>query len=120
VVDRNERFVVAEDNAGQIFSIPVESALFVKPSSVKNVADLLHLDEFTEGHLLHAVRTRFFEDDIYTAVGSQVLLAVNPYKSLDCYTEDRRTQLDSASHSDLIQSSPHIFKVAELAYRNLQ
>lgn len=53
-----------------------------------NVENLVDLDSFTEGSILHHVRKRFMGDDIYTLVGS-ILVAVNPFKRLAIYGDEQ-------------------------------
>nr|PIM03294.1 myosin I [Toxoplasma gondii COUG] len=48
------------------------------PRLLKGVDDLLSLGELTEASLLHSIRTRFSRFDIYTAIGSHILLSINP------------------------------------------
>ncbi|KEP63799.1 UNVERIFIED_CONTAM: myosin I [Hammondia hammondi] len=52
------------------------------PRLLKGVDDLLALGELTEASLLHSIRTRFSRFDIYTAIGSHILLSINPCEPL--------------------------------------
>jgi myosin heavy subunit len=49
--------------------------------------NLVDLDNFNEGIILHHTRNRYLSNKIYTFVGS-ILIAVNPYKKLDIYGVD--------------------------------
>ncbi|KAH8082135.1 hypothetical protein JL720_8662 [Aureococcus anophagefferens] len=53
----------------------------------EDIENLVDLDSFTEGSILHHVRKRFQGDLIYTLVGS-ILVAVNPFKRLPIYTPE--------------------------------
>jgi len=94
-----------------------------------DVEDLTQLSEFHAGSLLnnvsasHQIRLRFKNRKIYTSIGSGILMAVNPYTSLDIYGEDCRRQYLGKSTVELVvfdhqaDLEPHIFRTAELAYR---
>ena len=51
-------------------------------STVDNLADL---DEINEPTILHETRHRYYNQEIYTNVGSDILLALNPNKDIDIY-----------------------------------
>lgn len=79
-----------------------------------SVENLVDLDELSEGAILHHVRNRFNKKHIYTHVGS-ILVAVNPFETLDIYGERdiRRAQDASTPY-------PHVFVTAATAYAQLQ
>lgn len=58
-------------------------AIAVHPSCLLGPDNLLELGEFNEGSLLHSVRTRFKNQQIFTAIGSPILISVNPFRKLD-------------------------------------
>lgn len=64
------------------FEINKDDAEVVDPSVLNKVGDLLNLGAFDEGSLLHTIRDRFFDKQIYTSVGPSILLAVNPYQKI--------------------------------------
>jgi len=47
---------------------------------------LLSLGEFNEGALLHNIRVRHSKQQIYTSIGTPILLSVNPYQKLPIFT----------------------------------
>jgi myosin-1 len=51
------------------------------------VADLTLLDDMVPPLILHNLKERFARKEIYTNVGT-ILISVNPYQSLDLYTDD--------------------------------
>ena len=51
-------------------------------ATVDNLADL---DEISEPTILHETRHRYYNQQIYTNVGSDILLALNPNKDIDIY-----------------------------------
>jgi len=46
------------------------------------VADLVSLTDVNTGVMLHNLRLRYAQDEIYTAIGP-ILISVNPYRKLD-------------------------------------
>ena len=77
-----------------------------------NLTSLVELDEAT---LLQNVKRRYLSGKIYTDVGD-ILLAVNPFKTLPIYSEEW-SQLYSNSLIDNL--SPHVFGVASKAFNAL-
>lgn len=81
-----------------------------------NIDDLIRLNSLSENALLHILRGRFSEDVIYTFVSS-ILIAVNPFKSLEIYGDEAieayRTSTDKSS------LPPHIFRTTDDVYRGL-
>ena len=79
--------------------------------------DLASLPELDEDILLHRLHSRYTQDRIYTYVGD-ILLAVNPFRSLAIYDEPwRRKYREMRQRSSL---PPHIFAVADHTYRCLR
>ena len=78
---------VKDHSDGSLYKVEKINAYPVHPSCLQNIPDLLFLGEFNEGALLHTIRSRFFENKIYTAIGSPILVSVNPYKNLHLYTD---------------------------------
>eukprot|EP00730_Choanoeca_flexa_P013953 TRINITY_DN5909_c0_g1_i2.p1 TRINITY_DN5909_c0_g1~~TRINITY_DN5909_c0_g1_i2.p1 ORF type:complete len:183 (+),score=27.65 TRINITY_DN5909_c0_g1_i2:60-608(+) len=79
--------------------------------------DLAQHDDLDENGLNDALKLRFEHDMIYTYVGD-ILLAINPYKRLDLYSEAssrRYHHLESkADHP------PHLFAIADAAYAQMR
>eukprot|EP00038_Savillea_parva_P002829 m.118127 g.118127 ORF g.118127 m.118127 type:complete len:1139 (+) comp10964_c0_seq3:288-3704(+) len=84
--------------------------------TVSTTDNLVHLDNLTEATILNAVEQRFHNDQIYTYVGD-MLLAVNPYKSLGLLYGDatRSRHVPDAP----VPSTPHVYAAAQRAYKNL-
>ena len=58
---------------------------------------------------------RFAKDIIYTYIGN-VLVSVNPFKWLDIYSEG---VIKKYVNKSIIDAPPHIFGLAEAAYRGM-
>jgi myosin heavy subunit len=80
----------------------------------KNVSNLIGLSNLSENAILHNLRIRFRNDDIYTFVSS-ILIAVNPFRQLPLYgvetLEKYRATVDKSS------LPPHIFTIADNAFK---
>ena len=79
-----------------------------------NVENLVDLDELSEGAILHHVRRRFNNRQIYTHVGA-ILVAVNPFERLDIYGE-----ADVRKAANVVNTFPHVFITASVAYQQLR
>ena len=79
------------------------------------VSNNTQLLELTEDAVLANIRERYLAHEIYTLTGS-ILLALNPYARLDIYGAAAMRQFAELQVS---MSEPHIFAVAEEAYRRL-
>jgi myosin-6 len=67
---------------------------------------LMYLNEAT---LLHNLRRRYLKDEIYTYTAN-ILLALNPYHTLDFYTDKHVKEYQGKSLGVL---PPHVFAVGE-------
>ncbi|XP_048832593.1 unconventional myosin-Vb isoform X2 [Brienomyrus brachyistius] len=84
------------------------------PEILQGENDLTCLSFLHEPAVLHNLRVRFLDyNDIYTYCGI-VLVAINPYEQLPIYGEE---VIDAYSGQDIADMEPHIFSVAEEAYR---
>ena len=85
--------------------------------SLGEVENMVLLNDLNEAALLHNVRKRFHKDIIYTNVGD-ILVCVNPFKALPLYTPQVLANFVAAK-GDMSDLPPHIFQVADAAYRNM-
>ena len=76
-----------------------------------NLVDIPHLNEPS---ILNAVHTRYIDDIIYTYTG-RILIAVNPFKNLNLFTNNIISKY--RGQSDIF--SPHIYQIADEAFKNL-
>jgi len=87
-----------------------------KPWRVLTDSDnLTSLPELNQKTLLDAMKKRFMQDRIYTDVGD-ILVAVNPFSQLPCYSAD---WLNAFHAEDLSGFVPHIYKVGARAYNSM-
>jgi myosin heavy subunit len=54
------------------------------PSAVEGAADFLTLPNLDEPNILHSLRVRYWQGQVYSYTGP-ILIAVNPWKSVDIY-----------------------------------
>ncbi|XP_034387321.1 unconventional myosin-Va isoform X2 [Cyclopterus lumpus] len=86
------------------------------PDILEGGNDLTALSFLHEAAVLHNLRVRFLDySSIYTYCGI-VLVAINPYDQLPIYGEE---VIDAYSGQDMADMEPHIFSVAEEAYRTM-
>ncbi|XP_017262666.1 unconventional myosin-Vb [Kryptolebias marmoratus] len=86
------------------------------PDILEGENDLTALSFLHEPAVLHNLRVRFLDySSIYTYCGI-VLVAINPYEQLPIYGEE---VVDAYSGQDMADMEPHIFSVAEEAYRTM-
>ncbi|XP_061151306.1 unconventional myosin-IXb isoform X4 [Syngnathus typhle] len=78
--------------------------------------DLCGLPAVTEDAVVEALRSRFLERKIYT-YASNILVALNPNKFLPVYYNPKYVKL--YENQPLGKLSPHIFAMANLAYRSM-
>ncbi|KAH8741190.1 myosin-related protein [Cryptosporidium ryanae] len=89
----------------------------VHKSSLEGIPNLLVLGDYCEGALLHNVRTRYYQDKIYTCIGNLILISINPYKHIsDLYGEEQLNLYKNGIGDSDEQLPPHIFKMAQNAY----
>ena len=81
------------------------------------IPNMIDLESFSEGIILHQCRARYQKDQIYTFVGT-ILVAVNPFRSLDIYNDKEITK-----HKQMARGTeapePHVFAISALALEHL-
>jgi myosin heavy subunit len=78
--------------------------------------DLAKLPSIDPSVVMETLQQRHTKDEIYTKNGA-VLVAINPYKPINIYTEAHLKQYKSSMA--LEQEPPHIFAVAAATHRSL-
>ncbi|CAK1550454.1 unnamed protein product [Leptosia nina] len=80
------------------------------------VPDMTMMPLITEDAINENLKRRYKHDLIYTYTGS-ILVAVNPYKELGCYSFEDMQNYRGRAFGSL---PPHVFALAESAYSSLQ
>ncbi|KAA0165511.1 hypothetical protein FNF31_01856 [Cafeteria roenbergensis] len=90
-----------------------------RPSTLRtNFDDMVKMEDVNDATILHNLRQRFMEDQIYTNIGT-ILVAVNPFKFIPAlYTESVMQQQLAVGAGE--SSEPHIFGIAAAAFRGLK
>jgi len=79
------------------------------------IDNLIKLNDLNEQAILHNLRIRFKEDNIYTYVSS-ILISVNPFKLLPLYTPEI---LDKYKEQGGRNLPPHVFAIADNAFKSM-
>lgn len=75
--------------------------------------DLVMLDQMSSGLIIHSLRERFKQNEIYTNVGT-ILISLNPYKSLPLYTPQVLNEYINRGGKKL---APHVFEVSRICIK---
>mmetsp|Transcript_7888 Transcript_7888/g.13279 ORF Transcript_7888/g.13279 Transcript_7888/m.13279 type:complete len:1294 (-) Transcript_7888:21-3902(-) len=88
----------------------------VKLSALKKLTDdLVKLEDINDPFIVHNLRERCKNGDIYTYVGD-ILISINPYERLPIYTASVMDRYLNEDHSAL---SPHVFAIADDCFKAL-
>ncbi|KAJ3266899.1 cytochrome c oxidase subunit 1 [Chytriomyces hyalinus] len=82
----------------------------------ESVEDMTALPQLTELAILENLKARFLAGHIYTYTGS-ILVALNPYKSLDIFGHQTIAKYENKTRS---QNVPHIFALSENAISSIR
>ncbi|ORZ30724.1 P-loop containing nucleoside triphosphate hydrolase protein [Catenaria anguillulae PL171] len=85
------------------------------PPMLEGIEDLTNLSYLHEPAVLHNIRTRYSQHNIYTYSGI-VLIAMNPFQRVQLYTPDVVRAYSGKRRGEL---EPHLFAVAEDAFRGM-
>jgi chitin synthase len=92
-------------------------------AKLEAVQDLTQLESISDDLLVAAIRERFMTDTIYTNIGSNVLVAINPHKYVPA-NSDSFLHKYAAEYRDTSplkeRLPPHIFQRANDAYYNMR
>ncbi|KDO34447.1 hypothetical protein SPRG_01581 [Saprolegnia parasitica CBS 223.65] len=85
-------------------------------------ADLITLPHLHEASILQALSSRYDRDDIYTKIGD-ILLSINPFKSLALYGDDVMGRYSATSHMGDFGLDeglpPHLYTIGKRAYLDM-
>ena len=71
---------------------------------------------FVFQEFINNLSTRFEKERIYTYIG-EVVVSVNPYKSLNIYGKDK---IEEYKGREIYERPPHIFALADAAYKTMK
>ncbi|XP_015251657.1 PREDICTED: uncharacterized protein LOC107098459 [Cyprinodon variegatus] len=83
------------------------------PVELDEVEDLSRLEDVSESSVLLNLKKRFDRGCIYTYIGN-ILLSINPFKSLDIFSEEMRHKYEG---QELHKNPPHVYAIADSAFR---
>ena len=124
VISDTDDAVVAKKESGEEVTVPkkgkgAEEVVEVDEGGLSEpIENLVLLESFTEGMILHHTRKRFENNLIYTSVGS-ILVAVNPFQGLPIYGEEIIMDYRKKTMSKL-NCSPHIYQTAGVALTDME
>ena len=109
--------ILSGSNTRQTFDLSCTVVVPRNPAHLEGTHDLITLQFLDEPNILHNLRVRHLSGEIYTNTGP-ILIAINPWRTLDIYS----TQYMDTYNSSLLDRAiddlpPHIFRVADAAYR---
>ncbi|CEG42859.1 myosin-like protein [Plasmopara halstedii] len=101
----------------------VDGVMLANSSDMDVVEDLIQLPHLHEPGICHTLNERFKINEIYTLTG-EILLAINPFQNLGIYTDKiTRKYIRNGDKRALGQEvpdmPPHVFSIADKAYRSL-
>ena len=112
--DNSISYVKVNDETVQINSKYVFHTSYENPLDVEDLIKLSHLNEPS---VLNTLELRYKNNKIYTDTGP-VLIAINPFKQLDIYTDSDKTKYNTEDRSFNNEDS-HVYKIAQKALYNL-
>ncbi|KAL9968381.1 hypothetical protein ACROYT_G026748 [Oculina patagonica] len=78
--------------------------------------DFVLMDEITKDAFMKNLKLRFQKERIYTYIG-EVLVSVNPYKSLNIFGTDK---IQEYKMREMYERPPHLFALSDAAYRTMK
>uniref|UniRef100_A0A4W5MER6 Myosin motor domain-containing protein n=1 Tax=Hucho hucho TaxID=62062 RepID=A0A4W5MER6_9TELE len=108
-----------EDGTEMLYSLDTSSPQLPhlrNPDILVGENDLTALSYLHEPAVLHNLRVRFVESKIIYTYCGIILVAVNPYKQLHIYGD---AVIHAYSGQNMGDMDPHIFAVAEEAYKQM-
>ncbi|CAD8072114.1 unnamed protein product [Paramecium primaurelia] len=105
------------------------SKLRVDPLAKEGIQDLLLLSDLNEFNCLHNILIRYLRKQIYTQIGSPILISINPYVFLpNIYNQETLAnyRVKLGQYQKTLKRSirenefePHLFKIAQLSLDQL-
>lgn len=79
--------------------------------------DLIKLRNVHQATILHTLRSRYFQDRIYTSIGP-ILIALNPFKWIPGIYDETVKASYQSGHWNL-SDNPHVFAIAHDSYADM-
>lgn len=79
-------------------------------------SDFVLLNEVSMGSFMNNLKQRYQNGKIYTYIG-EVVVSVNPYRPMNIY---ERSYIQDYKGREMYEREPHIFALADAAYRNMK
>ncbi|XP_058211003.1 myosin-2 isoform X2 [Rhododendron vialii] len=98
---------------GAAVKVSTGELLPANPDILEGVDDLIQLSYLNEPSVLHNLQYRYSHDMIYSKAGP-VLIAINPFKDVQCYGTDFVT-----AYREKLFDNPHVYAIADVAYNEM-
>ncbi|KAI8557739.1 hypothetical protein RHMOL_Rhmol04G0033200 [Rhododendron molle] len=98
---------------GAAVKVSTGELLPANPDILEGVDDLIQLSYLNEPSVLHNLQYRYSHDMIYSKAGP-VLIAINPFKDVQCYGTDFVT-----AYREKLFDNPHVYAIADAAYNEM-
>ncbi|KAK9692967.1 Myosin type-2 heavy chain 1 [Basidiobolus ranarum] len=108
-----DQIINQEYNLEKVQTKQVELPPLCNPPILEGIDDLTNLSYLHEPAVLHNIRTRYTQREIYTYSGI-VLIACNPFHKVSLYSPEAIKEYSGKSRGEL---KPHLFAISEDAYR---
>lgn len=100
-------------SGGTVVKVARRELLPANPDILEGVDDLIQLSYLNEPSVLHNLHYRYCHDIIYSKAGP-VLIAINPFKDVQCYGNDFVT-----AYKEKLFDNPHVYAIADTAYNGM-
>ncbi|EQC29888.1 hypothetical protein SDRG_12432 [Saprolegnia diclina VS20] len=99
--------------------VATAAMLAFDPSHLVDHTDIAQMNNMHEAPLLSVLHRRYLADAIYTFT-TDILISVNPYKSIPLLYDVMGFMEATKSQADCEIKKPHLFTIAEKAYRDMR
>lgn len=119
--DEEREEVVINDNGLQR-TLPSNKIHPLDPTHLEDLDDLCSMNNLHEAPLLSILHRRFAKNLIYTTTGN-VLISINPYKTIPGLYDSPLSFLTTAKDFDVASlneiTAPHLYRIANNAFKNI-
>lgn len=109
-----ESYRCVDVDTGDVFVVPPEETHSCDPTHLENQEDIARMNNMHEGPLLHLLKLRYMNDEIYTFTGD-ILISLNPYIRGGVFDKVYHIPDDLYDYEN--DRHPHVYAVADKAYR---